>query len=264
MLIPIHSIDDDRVAIFRELKERELAARSGLFIAEGEHVVRRLLGSRFEVHSVLLAQRRVAEIAPLVPDHVPAYAVPNELVHQIVGFKFHSGILAAGKRPPRASIDDVVPRDRERLTLVICPEIATTDNLGSLIRLSAGFGVEAMIIGERSCDPFFRQSVRVSMGTIFRLPIVQSEDIARDLRRLRDEWRVDLAAAVLDDDAEPLSRASRAPRLGLLFGNEAQGLHREHVDLCQRRVTIPMKLGTDSLNVAVACGIFLYHFTREA
>ena len=86
----------------------------------------------------------------------------------------------------------------------------------------------------------------------------------RDLKRLRDEWGVELAATVLDDAAEPLSHAGRAGRFGLLFGNEAQGLDGEHVAVCQRRVTIPMKLGTDSLNVAVAAGIFLYHFTQDA
>jgi tRNA G18 (ribose-2'-O)-methylase SpoU len=152
----------------------------------------------------------------------------------------------------------------QRTTLVICPEIEKTDNLGSMIRVAAAFGADAMILGERSCDPFFRQSVRVSMGTVFFLPIVRSDDLARDLRRLREEFGVERIAGVLGDDAESLEGVRRAQRLGLLFGNEAQGLAREWLDLCDRRVTIPMKHGTDSLNVAVAAGVFLYHFTREA
>jgi tRNA G18 (ribose-2'-O)-methylase SpoU len=101
------------------------------------------------------------------------------------------------------------------------------------------------------------------MGTAFYLPIVRSVDLARDLRRLRDEYGVELVATVLDEDAESLDAVPRPPRLGILFGNEAQGLSPEHVALCARRVTIPMKLGTDSLNVSVAAGIFLYHFTHR-
>jgi len=264
MLIRVFSIDDQRISIFRNLKDRELAAMGGLFIAEGEHVVRRLLASQHHTAALLLAERRVQEMSPLVPVHVPVYVVSDDLVHEIVGFKFHSGILAAGKRPPPTTIDHVLPRDLQHCTLVILPEIATTDNLGSLIRISAGFGVDALILGERSCDPFFRQSIRVSMGTIFRLPIVQSRNLLQDMQRLKDEWNVQLAATVLDEDAEPLAQATRTDKFALLFGNEAQGLDRAHVERCDRRITIPMKLGTDSLNVSVAAGIFLYQFTQAA
>jgi tRNA G18 (ribose-2'-O)-methylase SpoU len=258
----IDSLDDPRVAPYRCLKDRELARDGGRFIAEGEYVVRRLLHSTVQTESVLLARRRIEEIAPLVPADVPVYAVPDDLVQRIIGFKFHSGVIACGIRPPRATLDAVVPRDRQRLTLVICPEIANAENMGAMIRISAAFGVDALILGQRSCDPFWRQSIRVSMGTIFRLPLVQSDDLIRDLRLLRDQWGVELAASVLSPSAEPLGSAARGAKLGVLFGNEAQGLDPEILEHCHRQITIPMKLGTDSLNVAVAAGIVLYHFTR--
>jgi len=262
-LYPIESLDDTRVAPYRNLKDRELARMGGLFLAEGEHVVRRLLASRFPTESVLLARRRVQEIAPLVPEHVPVYAAADELVHQIIGFKFHSGVIACGRRVPGPTLEQIVtPRERP-LTLVICPEIANAENLGSLIRISAGFGADAMILGEHSCDPFWRQTIRVSMGTVFRLPIVRSDSLLNDLRRLRQDWAVELAATVLGPSAESLVDAGRSARLGILFGNEAQGLGEGYVAACDRRVTIPMKLGTDSLNVGVAAGVILYHFTSQ-
>jgi tRNA G18 (ribose-2'-O)-methylase SpoU len=103
------------------------------------------------------------------------------------------------------------------------------------------------------------------MGTIFSLPLVRSADLLSDLTELRRRWRVELAAGVVDDPAaEPLAASHSPDRLALLFGNEAQGLGQDYVALCQRRVTIPMHLGTDSLNVAVAAAVFLYHFTRES
>jgi tRNA G18 (ribose-2'-O)-methylase SpoU len=118
-----------------------------------------------------------------------------------------------------------------------------------------------MILGERCHDPFWRQSIRVSMGAVFKLPIVQTDDLSRDLKRLRAEWNVELIATVLDNAAEPLASSRRKPKTSLLFGNEAQGLDQYWIDACDRKVTIPMHHGTDSLNVAVAAGIFLYHFT---
>ena len=262
-IVRIDSFDDPRVAHYRNLKDRELDRRGRLFIAEGEHLVRRLLASDFQVESVLLAQRRAAEIATIVPANVPVYVVPQERMNEILGMKFHSGVMACGRRQGRLTLDEVVPKDRDRLTLVICPEIANVENIGSLIRLSAGFGADAMILGERCHDPFWRQSIRVSMGAIFKLPLLQTDDLARDLRRLKDEWHVELIATVLDPSAEPLAPSRRGPKVGLLFGNEAQGLDQQWIDQCDRRVTIPMH-HADSLNVAVAAGIFLYHFTTAA
>jgi len=262
-LTTITSLDDPRVGLYRNLKDRELERRGRYFIAEGEHLTRRLLASDFPVDSVMLAERRVAEMAPIIPDHVPVYAVTHELMNGILGLKFHSGVLACGRRKERRTLDQVVPREKEGLTLVICPETSNAENIGTMIRIAAGFGADAMILGQRCHDPFWRQSVRVSMGTIFSLPLVQSDDLLRDLRRLREEWGFELVATVLDETAEPLALAKRGKKLGILFGNEAQGLGPQWVNACDRRVTIPMRHGTDSLNVAVAAGIFLYHFTSK-
>ena len=211
---------------------------------------------------ILLAERRAAELAPIAPAHVPVYVIGNDQIHRVVGYKFHSGVIACGRRKSAVGLEDVLAK-KDRLALVILPETANAENLGSLVRISAAFGVDALVLGEKCCDPFWRQAIRVSMGTIFRLPLVRSADLRRDLRRLRDEWKVELAATVLDDGAESLRDTQRSPRLGLLFGNEAQGLDREWIDLCDRRITIPMRLGTDSLNVAVAAGIFLHHFSSN-
>ena len=265
-LVSVDRLDDARLRPYRDLKDRELAREGDRFIAEGEQVVRRLLASDYPTESLLLARRRAGEVAPLVPPDVPAYVVDDALVHRIVGFKFHNGVMAVGRRKPAAPLDAVLSAavDSGRpLTAVALPDIANTDNMGALVRISAAFGADALVLGQHSCDPFWRQSVRVSMGTIFSLPLVRSPDLLADLRRLRDQFAFELAAAVVGEGAEPLAGARRPDRLALLFGNEAQGLGEDYVAACQRRVTIPMKLGTDSLNVAVAAAVFLYHFTRE-
>jgi len=237
----------------------------GRFIAEGELVVRRLLASEYQAESVLLADRRLEEIAPIVPEFVTIYSAPADVVNKIVGFKFHSGVMACGRRGKIMTLDDLaICRSEREVNLVILPEIAATDNLGSLIRISSAFGISAMILGEHCCDPFYRQSIRVSMGTIFGMPIVQCSDLMGDLTRLRHEFGVELVASVADESALPLSGAKRSRKMGILFGNEAQGLSKEQVGACDRQVTIPMKLGTDSLNVSVAAGVVLYHFTQYA
>jgi tRNA G18 (ribose-2'-O)-methylase SpoU len=265
MAILITDLNDPRIAAYRALKDRELARESDLFIAEGEHVVRRLLNSPFQTQSVLLAERKLAAVEPFVPPGVAVYRVANPLIHEIVGYRFHSGVIAAGQRRALLSVEALMaPVDaNERVTLVVCSETNNTENLGMLIRLAAGFGADGMILGENSCDPLYRQCVRVSMGTVFHLPIARSSDIRANLRALRERWKVELAATVLGCDAEAIDEAKRSQRFGLLFGSEAQGLPRDIIELCDRKMTIPMHRGTDSLNVATAAAVFLYHFTRR-
>lgn len=257
----IESLDDPRAAVYRNVKDRELARLGDRFLAEGELATRRLLASDYPVDSVLAAEKHVGDLALLLRPGVPLLAAPEAVVSGIVGFPFHSGIIGCGRRKPPVSLDEVAPRWNGSVTLVVLPEVTNTENLGALLRISSAFGVDAVILGPRSCDPFYRQAIRVSMGEVFRLTLVRSADLEADLARLRDVWGVELAATVLDDGAEPLAAATRPERLALVFGNEAQGVRPEHLVLCGRHITIPMKLGTDSLNVAVAAGIFLYHFT---
>src|SRR5688500_5946741 len=185
-IIPIDSLDDPRVALYRNLKDRELERRGRHFIAEGEHLVRRLLASDFPIESVMLADRRAAEFSALVPENIPVYVLPQSLMNEILGLKFHSGVRACARRKPPRKLEDVVPRDKQEgqggpLTLVICPDISNVENIGSLIRLAAGFGADALILGERCHDPFWRQSVRVSMGAGFSLRIHHSDALSRDL-----------------------------------------------------------------------------------
>jgi len=258
----VDSLDDSRLAAYRNMKDRELARDGERFIAEGEQVVRRLLQSKLRTESVLIAERKAAAILPVVPAGVPVWVASDRLIESVIGFEFHSGVLACGVRPRAPEFHDILPPAPERATLMVCPKITNVENIGSLVRIAAGFGVTAMVLGEQCCDPFFRQSVRVSMGSVFVLPIARRSDLIADLPRLKSEWGFELMATVLSPDAEPLAKARRSERLAILLGGEADGLDAETVVLCDRRVTIPMKLGTDSLNVAVAAGIFLYHFQK--
>ena len=260
----ISSLDDPRLQPFRALKKSNFTRWSGQFIAEGEKLVRRLLASPFPVESVLAGQQFADGIAPLVPADVPLLVVEDACVPGLVGFNFHRGLLACGRRLPELAVADFAGRLPSPATLVICPEIQDPENLGGVLRTSCALGVDAVVLGSGSADPFSRRVLRVSMGTAFQVPILQSRDLAGDLAWLRASGGFQLVATVLDETAERLEMALRAPRVGLLFGNEAHGLDQSWLEICDKRVTIPMRRGTDSLNVAAACAVVLHHFTRVA
>jgi tRNA G18 (ribose-2'-O)-methylase SpoU len=249
---------------YRNLKKCNLTRWSGLFIAEGRRVVRRLLASGFPVESVLVSERRRAGIVAQLPPDAPIYIVPQELAEQLVGYNFHAGVLACGRRKEQPDLEAIMSNAGERATLAACPQITDQENLGGIIRVCASFGADGLLLASSCPDPFSRRVLRVSMGNAFRLPIVESRDLAADLNELRSRWGVQLAATALDRDAETLAAASRPPRMALLFGNESEGLHERWLDLCERTVTIPMAPGADSLNVTAAAAVFLHHFTRVA
>jgi tRNA G18 (ribose-2'-O)-methylase SpoU len=262
--IRIASLDDPRLEPFRDLKKTNATRWQGQFVVEGDKLVRRLLASGLEIESVLAGEHVAAEFENLLPRHVPLLVVSTADVSRIVGFNFHRGVLACGRRPSSRLVLEALASQPDCRNLVICPQVLDPENLGSIVRSSAALGADGMVLGPGCCDVYCRRVLRVSMGAVFQLPIVLSSDLVADLLRLRDQAGFELVATVLDADAEPLATAVRPPRLGLLLGSEGHGLDARNAGLCQRRVTIAMCRGTDSLNVAVATGLLLYHFLRVA
>lgn len=264
MIIPIDSLDDPRVQCYRDVKSRPVLPGGHWFIAEGIKVVERLLASDFATASVLVTERRQAEWSQKVPDEIPLYVIPQGVGEQLVGFNFHVGVLACGERRRSPSLESLaaLADTKSPLLLAICPHCDNPENLGAICRISAAFGVDAILLGPNCCDPYSRRVIRVSMGAVFRQTLIDSNDLITDLRRLRDQFGIDLVATVVDPKAENINAAPRSLRLGVLFGNEDQGLNAATLAECTRLVTIPQRPDVDSLNVAVAAGIILQHFSH--
>lgn len=264
--MPLHRLDaltDPRLEPYRHLKQTNLTRWTGRFIAEGKRVVARLLASRYRVESVLLSEKRLPLTAELgIPPGVDVLVVPEVLGTELTGYSFHGGVLACGMRGELLTAQQLVKVPPAML--VACPHMTDPDNLGSLMRLCRAFGVGGLLLGSACCDPFSRRTLRVSMGNAFELPIVECADLAADLDWLRTTPGYTLTATVLTPDAIPLQQAARLPRDVLLLGNEAHGLDAEWVSRSDRRVTIPMQPGADSLNVTIAAGICLHWLTSTS
>jgi tRNA G18 (ribose-2'-O)-methylase SpoU len=262
-VFPVTSIDDQRLLPYRDLRRTNETRDAPWFIAEGNKLVERLLASRFPTQSVFADEAYLAELLPHMPASVPIYVAPRKLLEATIGFNFHRGCLACGVRLPAMQLHDWSPRG-ERSTIVVCPDVQDPTNLGVVLRNCAAFGVDLVLLGDKCADPFSRRVLRVSMGAVLQLAIVSPRDLAADLAHLQREFGVRTIATVLDPAADLLDTAARPARMALLLGSEGHGLEAHWIDTADQRVTIPMEPGTDSLNVAVASGIFLYHYTRRA
>ncbi len=261
-IVPIASLDDPRLDVYRDLPTARAERRAGLFIAEGMWLVRRLLASRFTTLSLLVDRRRLAEIGTPIPDEVDVFLVPDGFAEQVVGFNFHRGIVACGRRQTVGRVHDLADLGERPWTIVVCSDIQDPENVGAILRNSAAFGARAVILGPKCSDPFSRRVLRVAMGAPFQLEVVQSEDLATDVKDLSRRYDAAIAATVLDERAVPLDSFQRPPRLLLVFGSEGFGLSRDWWTLADYLLTIPMSPSADSLNVAVASGVFLYSLTR--
>jgi tRNA G18 (ribose-2'-O)-methylase SpoU len=266
-VIEVSDIDDPLLDDYRDIRDRELRGRDGypgLFVGEQPLVVERMLRVPGATKSVLLGRTWVDRMVPRVPPEVPVYVVPLEIMKRIAGFNIHRGVLAVGFRPAveRSDLDPDLPR-REALTLLVCENITNIDNIGLLFRNAAAFGVDAVLLSPRCHDPLYRKSLRVSIGNALTVPFVRSADWTADLDRLRREWGVSLIAAALDPRAVDLDAVDRPGRVGLVVGQEYEGISPDTLDRCDHIVRIPMAPGVDSLNVAVAAAVCLHRFSTS-
>jgi len=265
MLVPVTDLAaEHRLDPYRALKQTNDTARRGLFIAEGDKLVERLLRSDLRVESALVGESYIERFTPLVPERQPTFVVADEALRELVGYEFHRGVLACGVRPATPTLNELVAAsstNEARRTLVVCPDVQDPENLGSIVRIAAGFGVAGLILGPRCADPFSRRVQRVSMGNVYELPITTCDDVAAVLGELRSAHGFESWGTVLDVDAETLGTRARPERLAIVFGSEGHGIPPDVVAACDRKVIIPMRPGVDSLNVAVAAGIFLYELT---
>lgn len=272
-LVQIADIDDPRLAPFVNVRFTNTTRYSNHFIAEGRLVVERLVASDYDVQSILIEQERFPSWLerPEFEHRIastPIYSLPRSLLEKLLGFDFHRGVMACGIRRPIPDTDEIDWSGiRQALALIGVTEL---ENLGSLIRSAAAFGVDHVLLGPGTADPLARRSLRVSMATALKMRYFRMSDPVALLRgwRAGRGWRethgVRTIATTLEESAISLSDivVDERPML-LMMGNEAKGLSAAILDAATDRVTIPMQLGTDSLNVAVAGAVFLYELSRR-
>jgi tRNA G18 (ribose-2'-O)-methylase SpoU len=277
----IASLDLPELAPYRTLRRAAEHAAQGIFVAEGDKVVRRLLASDFGVLSVLLPESRVAEFEPLIhcrPElEIPVFAVTQKSVlEELVGFEMFQGVLAIGRVPAMITLEQVLANSPRPRLLAAVDGLTSAENIGLLVRNCAAFGVQALIVGETSSSPFLRRAVRNSMGAIFHLPVVElkpetglpktgngaARPLPVALRELRSQG-IRCVAAHPHTERKFLTQADFTTDSCIVFGSEGNGLSPEVLAACDEAVAVPMAEGVDSLNVGAAAAVFLYEAARQ-
>ena len=250
----------DYVALRDSSLRKHLEAERGLFIAEGEKVIRRAIEAGYRPRSFMLAPRWLDSLRDVVGD-APVYRVSEATAEAVSGFHVHRGALASLYRETRHAMADLLAMRR----LMVCEEIVDHTNVGAILRNAAGLGWDGVLLAPRCADPLYRRAIKTSMGAVFSLPWARLDDWRTAVPTLQRAGFTVVALALRDDAVELADFAARvelAQRLAVLLGTEGAGLSTRWIDQADVAVRIPMRAGIDSLNVAAASAIAGYTLGR--
>jgi tRNA G18 (ribose-2'-O)-methylase SpoU len=293
-IVVVDDPSDPRLADYARLTDVRLRTAlepaHGLFVAEGDKVIRRAVAAGYEVRSMLVTQDKLAglaDVADACPG--PVYLVSDEAAEQVTGYRVHRGALASMARRALPTVTGLLSgaagpapagtahRGRDGQPgwlrrIVILEDLVDHGNVGGIFRCAAALGVDAVILSPRCADPLYRRAVKVSMGAVFAVPYARMADWYGGLGQLRAAG-FRLLALTPDQSATPIGAAlpaglGQAGRVALLLGCEGDGLSPRWLGEADQAVCIPMSpsamaLGVDSLNVvaaaAVACHALAMH-----
>jgi tRNA G18 (ribose-2'-O)-methylase SpoU len=262
----LEDLRDPRLADYLHLREPSrrmgVERERGIFTVEGRLSLEALLASPYGVRSVLVTTELAPRVDAIVTaarpwGAIPVLALASDAIEELSGVHFHRGVLAVAVRPAPRPVAEVVAGAQRVLVL---ESVNDHENVGSLFRNAAAFGVDAVLLDPTTSDPLYRRSTRVSLGHVLHVPFARVDDGAWPgaLDDLRHDGLTTVALTP-DRAAEPLGAlvADAPPRLALLLGAEGPGLTAGALAAADRRVRIPMARDVDSVNVATAAAIAL-------
>jgi tRNA G18 (ribose-2'-O)-methylase SpoU len=286
---------DSRLADYVRLTDVELRksleAEHGLFMAEGEKVIRRAAAAGYAVRSLLATERRAGALADLADlaaaCGAPAYVVPEPVAERLTGYHVHRGALAAMSRRPLPAVAGVLGRAGTPVLadmaghanvgaavqptgpasrILVLEDIIDHGNVGGIFRCAAALGVDAVILSPRCADPLYRRAIKVSMGAVFAIPYARMTDWYGGLAELRAAG-FRLLALTPDQSAAQLDKVPLGERVALMLGTEGDGLSSRWLHEADVPVCIPMHpgalaAGVDSLNVVAAAAIACHSLMR--
>lgn len=268
-LITVIDPDDPRLVDYRRLNDqavRRAQEGSEFFMGEGFVAIDRMIDSGHALRSVLLAPNRVARFTPQLDvaalDGVPVFVADDEVMKAIVGFDIHRGVLSSAFRKPLVSVADLAASSSR---LVVLEGLNDNENVGAIARAARAFGVDGLVLSPTCTDPYYRRSVRVSMGEILHLrlarPTAAEWPAAIDVVHEAgfESWAMTPASDAID-----LWAAEVPDRLAILVGAEGPGLSDEAMRLATTRVRIPIEPSVDSINVGHATAVTLAAVRRPS
>lgn len=235
----------------------------GLFIAESPKVIRLALKAGYEPISVLAERKYINGQAKDIIEqlkNINIYTADSNILTKITGFKLTQGILCAMKRKPLQTVDEILQNTKR---IAILEDVMNQTNVGAIMRSATAMKIQAVLLTPASSDPLYRRSLRVSMGTVFKMNWTYFEN-NNYIQKLKEYGFTTLAMALHDNTVDidnPVLKSYE--KTAVILGTEGEGLKRTTIESCDYTVKIPMADGVDSLNVAAASAVAFWELSKK-
>ena len=215
------------------------------------------------IHYVGVAREHGGKVQRVVAEAkkagVPVRVLPAEQIDRLANRGVHNGVVADLSESAYADFDDVIARQTTTFVLIL-DGITDPQNLGAILRVAEGFGVDLVVIPQHESAGLTPAAVKASAGASEWVPVAQVTNLARAIEALkkRDYWVY--AAAAEGDRPDVIDFRGR---VALVLGSEGKGIRRNVLEHCDRAVTIPMRGHVESFNVATAAAVLCYEVRRQ-
>ena len=243
-----------------KLKEKKYRKEFGEYVVEGAKIVKEAIEEKAEIKYIIIDEN--AKSNDLIEKHLKQYLenidyiqVPNNIFKIISDVEQPQGVLAViGKNNKNNDVD------YSSDLILALDDIQDPGNLGTIIRTADSVGLKQILISKGTADPYNSKVIRSTMGAIFRVNIIECDDLVKILKDVKENnFNIMVTSLQANKSIYELDLKQNV----VVIGNEAKGVSKEIIDLADNKVIIPMLGKTESLNASIATGVILYEYVRQ-
>ena len=255
----ISSKDNSLIKHIKRLKEKKYRDEYGEYIVEGLKLIEEAIKENAQISQIIVCEE--CDKAEIIENHLryemakyECIYVPQNIFKMISDVESPQGILAVIKKSNHSSL-----QYNENI-IVALDDIQDPGNLGTILRTVDSVGLKQILISKGTTDAYSPKVVRSTMGAIFRVNVIECEDLKETLKQTQDNGYKVMCTSL---DAKKTIYEVNYDKKVIVIGNEANGVSKDIKKIADEKLIIPMLGKTESLNVSVATGVILYEYVRQ-
>lgn len=256
----ITSKDNELIKHIRKLKDKKYRDESNEYVVEGVKLVEEAVKENAKIKQIIVCEdtTRTYEIPTHIMLEIAKYeciSVSNKIFNIITQVTNPQGIMAIiEKNAQDAQID------YSQDIIVVLDDVQDPGNLGTILRTVDSIGLNQIIVSKGTADAFNSKVVRSTMGAIFRIKIIEVENLAQAIKEMRKHhFKLMVTSLQTKNSIYDIDFYKKI----IVIGNEANGVSKEIQDMADEKAKIPMLGRTESLNASVAAGVVMYEYVRQ-
>src|SRR5699024_1960500 len=247
----ITSRQNGQVKTWIKLNRKKEREKTGLFIAEGFHLVEEAIKSQMSIKELIISEKLNNDL-PNYTNGYPQTVISDELSNEIADTETPQGIFAVVEMPKQSN--------QLHSKVLLLDQVQDPGNLGTIIRSADAAGFTQVICGEGTVDPYNAKVLRSGQGSHFHVDI-QSADLNEYISKLKRQ-SIPVYGTDLSKDSIDYKTVGPKDKVAIIVGNEGSGVNKELLELVDGTLHVPMKGQAESLNVAVAASILMFHLSN--